>query len=106
MKKEASFSMVLVTVKEGYSDEVIDAATKAGAGGGSVIRGRRRGSEALVQFLGISLQEEQEILMIVVPKEKKGEIMSAVNARCGISTEARGMIISVPVEDMIGFETR
>ena len=106
MKKEASFSMVLVTVKEGYSDEVIDAATKAGAGGGSVIRGRRRGSEALVQFLGISLQEEQEILMIVVPKEKKREIMSAVNARSGISTEARGMIISVPVEDMIGFETR
>lgn len=106
MKSEASYSMILVTVKEGYSDAAIDAATKAGATGGSVIRGRRRGSEALVQFLGISLQEEQEILMIVAPKEKKAEIMSAVNTRCGIASEAHGIIISVPVEDIIGLEMR
>ncbi len=106
MKSEASYSMILITVKEGYSDAAIDAATKAGATGGSVIRGRRRGSEALVQFLGISLQEEQEILMIVAPKEKKAEIMSAVNTRCGIASEAHGIIISVPVEDIIGLEMR
>lgn len=106
MKNEALYAMILVMVKEGYSDEVIDAATKAGANGGSVIRGRRRGSEALVQFLGISLQEEQEILLIVVQKEKKAEIMSAVSERCGIGTPAHGIVISVPVDDMIGVETR
>ena len=29
------------------------------------------GTEAVVQFLGISMQEEQEFVMIIVPREKK-----------------------------------
>ena len=58
MINETSYAMITVAVREGFSDEVIDAATKAGASGGSVIRGRRRGTEAVVQFLGISMQEE------------------------------------------------
>ena len=94
--------MILVAVKEGYSDEVIDAATKAGANGGSVIRGRRRGSEATIQFLGISMQEEQEFVMIVVPKEKKSQIMNEIGKACGLRSEAQGIVLSVPVDEVIG----
>ena len=50
MINETSYAMITVAVREGFSDEVIDAATKAGASGGSVIRGRRRGTEALYSF--------------------------------------------------------
>ncbi len=32
--------------------------------------GTPRGSEAVVQFLGISMQEEQDFVMIIVPKER------------------------------------
>ncbi len=102
MNREALYSMILVAVKEGYSDEVIDAATKAGANGGSVIRGRRRGSEATIQFLGISMQEEQEFVMIVVPKEKKSQIMNEIGKACGLRSEAQGIVLSVPVDEVIG----
>lgn len=49
-----------------------------GARGGTVMKGRRRNSEHASQYFGISLQEEQEFVMIVVPREKKCEIMSAI----------------------------
>ena len=102
MKKDASYAMILAAVKEGYSDRALDASTKAGARGGSIIRGRRRGNEALVKFMGISMQEEQEILLIIAPMDKKIAIMNAINESCGIHTPAQGTLISVPVEDMIG----
>ena len=104
MKSESKISMIIVSVAEGYSDAVIDAASKAGAKGGSVLRGRKRGSEAMVQFLGISMQEEQEFVMIVVPREKKCEIMSAITTSCGLKTPAHGMVISLPVDDVMGLE--
>ena len=91
-----------MAVKEGYSDDVIDAAAKAGAKGGSVIRGRRRGSEATVQFLGISMQEEQELVMIVAPRAKKSQIMNEIGKVCGLNSQAQGVIWSVPVDEVIG----
>ena len=102
MINETSYAMITVAVREGFSDEVIDAATKAGASGGSVIRGRRRGTEAVVQFLGISMQEEQEFVMIIVPREKKSYIMNEISSACGLQTEAHGIIFSVPVDEVLG----
>ena len=94
--------MIIVAVREGFSDDVIDTAVKAGANGGSVIRGRRRGSEAVVQFLGISMQEEQDFVMIIVPKEKKSHIMQEISSVCGLQSEAHGIIFSVPVDEVLG----
>lgn len=102
MINETSYAMITVAVREGFSDDVIDAATKAGANGGSVIRGRRRGNEAVVQFLGISMQEEQEFVMIIVPREKKSYIMNEISSTCGLQTEAHGIIFSVPVDEVLG----
>lgn len=102
MINETSYAMITVAVREGFSDDVIDAATKAGANGGSVIRGRRRGNEAVVQFLGISMQEEQEFVMIIVPREKKSYIMNEISSACGLQTEAHGIIFSVPVDEVLG----
>lgn len=102
MINETSYAMIMAAVREGYSDDVIDAATKAGANGGSVIRGRRRGSEAVVQFFGISMQEEQEFVMIIVPREKKSFIMNAISSACGLQSDAHGIIFSVPVDEVLG----
>ena len=93
MINETSYAMITVAVREGFSDEVIDAATKAGASGGS---------EAVVQFLGISMQEEQEFVMIIVPREKKSYIMNEISSACGLQTEAHGIIFSVPVDEVLG----
>ena len=104
MKEKSEFSLILVSVASGYSDDVVDVARAAGARGGTVMKGRRRNSEHASQYFGISLQEEQEFVMIVVPREKKCEIMSAITTSCGLKTPAHGMVISLPVDDVMGLE--
>lgn len=104
VKKRMDYVVIWVSVVSGYSDEVIDAARAAGAKGGTVLRGRQRNSERVSQRLGVSMQEERDFVMMVVPRKKKGEIMSAITSACGLSTKAHGVIVSLPVDDVIGLE--
>ena len=102
MKETPGNSVIWVSVAGGYSEDVVEAARSAGARGGTVMKGGRRGQEQMTQFFGISVQEEQELVMIVVPDEKKTEVMSAINQACGLKTKAHGEVLSLPVDDAIG----
>ena len=102
--KETAYSMILVAANYGYSDEIIDAARRAGAKGGTIVKGRRRGSESVMQFLGVTMQEEQEFTIMVVPREKKTDVMVEISRTCGLKTSAHGVVLAVPVEDIVGIE--
>ena len=104
MNEQAGYSMIYVSVNAGFSDDVIDAAQKAGARGGTVIRGRRRTTENVAQFLNLPIQEEQDFVWIIVPKEIKNDVMSRIAASCGLNTKAHGMIASMPVDEAVGLE--
>ena len=51
------------------------------------------------------MQEEQEMIMLVTPKEKKLDIMKEINAACGLKNPAQGTVITVPVDNVVGIET-
>lgn len=48
------------------------------------------------------MQEEQDFVMIIVPKEKKPHIMQEISSVCGLQSEAHGIIFSVPVDEVLG----
>ena len=99
---QSNYALILATVNQGFSDEVMDTARSAGATGGTIIRGRRRGMEAPIHFWGVSLQEEQEIIAIVAPRDKKKDIMTAISREHGPKSAAQGVVLSLPVEDVMG----
>ena len=94
-------SMILVTVNQGFTEEVMDTARKAGARGGTIIHARWAGSESTEEFYGIKVQQEKEIIAIVSPASKRKEIMEAISSNHGMKTEARGTVISIGIEDMV-----
>ena len=104
MKGTAAHTAIWVSVASGYSDEVVDAARKVGARGGTVIKGRRHSSQKMSEYLGVPLHEEQDFVLIIVPKEKKTEVMSAINSACGLKTQAHGLILALPVDEAVGLE--
>ena len=101
---ENKYSLVAAVVNQGYSEEVMDAAREAGAGGGTILHSRQQGNKETVGLWGMGIQEEKEILFIVAPQEKKLEIMQAVSKKCGIGSEAKGIVVSLPVESVMGLD--
>ncbi len=100
--QDNKYSMIISVVNRGYTDEVMDAAKKVGARGGTVIHARGIGTDEAGKFLGVALQPEKEIIMIVARQKEKTAIMSAISQAAGIHTKAHGFLISLPVEEFTG----
>ncbi len=98
MKNEYKHSLICIAVNQGYTDQVMQTAKKAGATGGTVIRARLAGAEQASQFHGISLQDEREIVTILAPDSIRDQIMEDVNRECGLRTEANGILCALPVD--------
>lgn len=99
---ERTHALIAAIVNRGYSNEVMDAARAAGAGGGTVVHSRSIGSEEATNFWGLSVQEEKEIVLILAEVENKVGIMSAVSEKCGMHSEANGLVLSLPIDSVMG----
>lgn len=99
---ENEYSAIMAIVNQGFSEEVMNAARPMGASGGTVFHSRRIGSEEAMKFWNISIQQEREVVLILAKKENKKAIMQAVNKACGMQSKANGIVLSLPVDEIIG----
>ncbi len=101
-KFEYTHELIIAIVTKGNAAEVKEAAKKSGAKGGTMVHGLGLGGEEAAKFLGISIQEEKDVVLIVVKKDEREEIMKAIVDACGIESEARGICFSLPVDSTVG----
>ncbi len=95
-------ALIAAIVNRGYSSEVMEAARGAGAGGGTVVHSGSIGSEEATSYWGLSVQEEKEIVLILADVDNKVGIMSAVSEKCGMHSEAGGLVLSLPIDSVMG----
>lgn len=98
MSSENKHSLILISVNQGYTENVLDTARSLGARGGTILRARWSGVKALETYHGISLQTEKEILVMIVPNDLRNRIMDAVNQKHGLKTEAQAIVCSMKVD--------
>lgn len=99
---EMKYAMVAAIINQGYSEKLMDAAKSAGASGGSVLHSRRIGNEKGLSFWGMGAKDDKEIVMIIASAENKLAIMKAISESCGLKSEAEGIVMSMPIDEVIG----
>lgn len=99
---EKQNAMIAAVVNLGYSEDVMIAARKAGAGGGTVLHSRSIVDDSAMQKVGVEMAEEKDIVLIVADSETKLAIMKAISEKCGIQTDAKGIVYSLPIDNVIG----
>ena len=99
---DTKYALIVATVNIGFSGDVMDAAKAAGASGGTVIHSRWIGNEEVAASWGLSMQEEKEIVLILSEEDKRVEIMSGISEKCGMRSEAKGLVMSLPIDSVMG----
>lgn len=99
---DTKYALIVATVNIGFSGDVMDAAKAAGASGGTVIHSRWIGNEEVAVSWGLSMQQEKEIVLILSEEEKKVEIMSGISEKCGMRSDAKGLVMSLPIDAVMG----
>ena len=100
--KTDNYEVILAIVDDGYAEDVMDVAREQGAKGGTILSARGVAKEEAAAFFGITLHSEKEIVMMVVPKDIKDNVLNAIYKEMGMSKKAKGIAFSLPVTDTAG----
>ena len=92
--------MIFCIVNQGYEDKVIEAANTIGITGGTFLNAHGLSKLEAEKFFGISIQPEKQIVLMIVPSAKKADILKVLYDTVGITQEAQGIALSIPVDDM------
>ena len=100
--KTENHEVILAIVNGGYAEEVMDVAKEHGARGGTIINARGVAREDAAAFFGITIHAEKEMLMMVVEKTIRDDILNALYKEMGMGKKAQGIAFSLPVSDVAG----
>jgi len=96
---DKNYQMINVIVNKGYAEDAMEAARKAGAGGGTIMSARGTAKEGDAAFFGMKIVPEKEMLMILVPSEKKDDIVAAITALPCFSEAGSGIVFCNEAQD-------
>ena len=92
------YQMIITIVSKGKAEEVIDAATKAGSKGGTIINARGSGVHETGRLFNIEIEPEKEIVMILAKEELTEVVVEAIGKALEIEKPGNGIIF---VQDVI-----
>ena len=99
---ENAYQLIVAITNTGYTDAVMEAASAAGARGGTVIHARATDAENSNKFFGMAISEEREMIFLVTSADKRAAIMQSIMEKAGAHTEAQTVTFSVPLDDAAG----
>ena len=100
--KTDNHEVIFAIVNSGFAEEAMAVAREQGARGGTIINARGVARENEAAFFGITIHAEKEILMLVVEKSIRDNILNALYQRMGMGKKAQGIAFSLPVSDAAG----
>jgi len=100
--KTNDHEVIFAIVNSGYAEDVMDIAREQGVRGGTILNARGVVREEAAAFFGITLHQEKEILMMVVEKSIRDNVLNAIYKQMGMAKKAKGIAFSLPVSDVAG----
>lgn len=94
--------VIFAIVNAGYAEDAMHVAREQGARGGTIISGRGVAREDEAAFFGITIHAEKEILMMVVEKKIRDNVLRELYKQMGMQQKAQGIVFSLPVSDVAG----
>jgi nitrogen regulatory protein PII len=86
------YQVINAIVDKGRAEEVIEAASDAGAKGGTIINARGAGIHETRRVFAIDIEPEKEIVMILAKNELVDGIIQSINERLEMDKPGNGII--------------
>lgn len=94
--------MIMAIMQRGKADRPIKAALKAGASSAVAFFGRGLGIRERLGLLGLAVQPEKEVVMIVVPEHLTDIVVRAMVRAGNLDQPGVGFLFVMPVEEVVG----
>ncbi len=100
------FKVILALVNDDIQDEVIEAATKAGATGVTILNARGEGVHKQKSFFGLTMDAQRDMLLFLVEDFICDDILNAIYESGKLDENGNGIVFSLSVERALGLESQ
>ena len=94
--------VIFAIVNSGFAEDAMRVAREQGVRGGTILTGRGVAREQEAAFFGITIHQDKEVLMMVVEKDIRDNVLNALYKEMGMGKKAQGIVFSLPVSDVAG----
>lgn len=102
VKKQREYTLIVTAMQKGFAEEAMEAARTAGAAGGTVLTAATLGDKKAEQLIGVTLQKETDVLLILAKNDGKDAITEAILKKVGLKTDGGGVVFTLPVDNLVG----
>ena len=96
------YKVIYVVVDKGKAEDVIDAANKAGARGGTIINARGAGIQEVRKFFSMEIEPEKEKVFIITKSETKDAIVASIRQALNIDAPGAGVMFVLNAYEAYG----
>ncbi len=94
--------LIITIVDKGNAEMVVEAATKAGSKGGTIINARGSGIHETCKVFGIEVEPEKELVLILAEKDLTQAIVLSIKEELNIDEPGNGIIFTQDVNKAYG----
>jgi len=102
MPEDSLYDAIFVIVDRGKAEAVIDAASKAGSKGGTIIHARGSGIHETSKLFAMEIEPEKEVVLILAEKNLTDPIVSTIREELQIDKPGKGIIFIQAVDRAYG----
>ena len=100
--KNQMYKAIYVIVDKGKAEEVIEAANKAGAKGGTIVNARGSGIHKVQKMFSLEIEPEKDKVIIIAKNELKDGIIESIKNDLMIDKPGNGIIFVLDVNEAYG----
>lgn len=98
----SSFKLIYVIVEAGKGSKIMNSARDAGAEGGTIYFGRGTSIHEHGKFLGMPIEPEKEVVMILIQESLADQVFRAVVKNGELDTPGKGIAFIIDVNKVAG----
>ncbi|NNJ31470.1 hypothetical protein [Lacrimispora defluvii] len=105
MSDTNTYELIASVINTDLSNPIMESARNAGCKGGTLIKARELGGDSTSKLFGMTVSNEKEILLMLVPKADKQAILKSICETVLKETGEHAIAFSLPVNDVAGLST-
>lgn len=102
MYTKTSFKLIVTIVDEGCCGKVVEASKKAGAEGGTIIKGRGSGIHEQKKLFNLSIEPEKDIVLTLVPENIADKVAESIEDSAELNKPGTGVAFILDLEKTLG----
>lgn len=102
MPEPTDFQLIVTIVNSGDSGQVVKAAAKAGAEGGTILEGRGTGVNEQKKFMNFTIDPEKDVVLTLVPTVFAEKVVASIEQAVDLDAPGKGIAFLIDVENVFG----